>query len=256
MNCNEIIRVLEEQFPLSRAEEWDNPGLLAGRRDREVSTVLVALDAVDDVIAQAVECRADLLVTHHPLIFGSLKRINSDSFLGLRLLELIEHGISCYAMHTNYDVCAMADLNAESLGLCDARVLTYTAEEEGLGRVGTLPEPMDYDAFAAKVKEAFGLSDVRCYGESGAKVWTVAICGGSGKSLMDDVLASGADVFVTGDIDYHTGIDAWANGLRVIDAGHYGTEHCFMDDVTERLKKAFPDLNIIRADQKAPYHLV
>lgn len=256
MNCNEIIKALEKEFPLYSAEEWDNPGLLVGRRDREVSKIMVSLDATDEVIDQAIKQKADMLVTHHPMIFGSLKKVNTDDFIGERIIRMIENGISYYAMHTNYDVCAMADLNAETLGLKDVSVLTYTEEERGLGKVGQLSEPVSYYEFAKTVKEKFELSDVRCYGIGDAKVQTIAVCGGSGKSLLNDVLAAGADVFVTGDIDYHTGIDAWAKGLRVIDAGHYGTEHGFTEDVAAKLESWFPGLEIVKAVQDPPYQLI
>ncbi len=256
MNCNEIISVLEERFPPSCAEEWDNPGLLAGRRDREVCRAMVALDATDEVVEQAAELKADLLVTHHPLIYGSIKNVSTDTFTGRRLIRLIEDGISLYAMHTNYDVCAMADLNASMLGLQNCEVLCMTGDGIGLGKVGDLPEPMTYSDFAEKVKTVFDLSDVRCYGSGNPKIRRAAVCGGSGKSLLDDALASGADVFVTGDIDYHTGTDAFAKGIRIIDAGHYGTEHCFVDDVTAFLAQRFPELEILAARQSVPYKLI
>ena len=253
MNCSDIICEIEKIFPLASAEEWDNPGLLVGRRDKEVKKILVALDALDSVIDQAIEQKADLLITHHPLIFGSLKKINSDTFIGERILRLIENGIAAYAMHTNYDVCGMADLNAEMLGLGDVSILSYSGEEEGLGRVGSLKTPMKYYDFAEQVKKVFELSDVRCYGEGNPLIQTVAVCGGSGKSLLSDVYAAGADVYITGDIDYHTGIDAWANGLRIIDAGHFGTEHCFIPDCVKRFQDMFPELEVLKADQPEPY---
>lgn len=256
MNCSDIIRKIEEDFPLTSAEDWDNSGFLAGRRDRDVKKIMVALDANDEVIEKAVQAKADLLITHHPMIFGSIKSVTTDTFIGNRIITLIENGISYYAMHTNYDVCAMADLNADMLGLTETEVLAYTGEDEGLGRVGTLKEPMNYYDFAAFVKKVFELPDVRCYGDGNAEIRTAAICSGSGKSLIGDALASGADVFVTGDIDYHTGTDAWAKGLRIIDAGHYGTEHCFENDMQKRLMKMFPELEVVRAQQTAPYKLI
>ena len=256
MNCNDSISVLEERFPPACAEDWDNPGLLAGRRDREVSRVMVALDAVDEVVEQAAALKADLLVTHHPLIFSAIKSVSSDTFTGRRLIGLIENRISLYAMHTNYDVCGMADLNASMLGLQNCEVLSVTGEGIGLGKVGDLEEPVRYYDFAQKVKTVFGLADVRCYGSGNPEICRAAVCGGSGKSLLEDAIASGADVFVTGDIDYHTGTDAWAKGIRIIDAGHYGTEHCFVEDITAFLKEKFPELEILAAEQQAPYKLI
>ena len=256
MNCSEIIREIEKIFPPSSAEEWDNPGLLAGRRDREVTRMLVALDASDTVIDEAVRWGAQLLITHHPMIFSPLKKVNDDSFTGERVIRLIENGISCYAMHTNYDVCGMADLNARQLELTDVRILALTGEEEGIGRVGRLKNPMKLSDLARKVRSVFELDDVRVYAQADPVVSTAAVCGGSGKSLLPDALSSGADVFITGDIDYHTGLDAAAQGIILIDAGHFGTEHRFMDDCTERFTRMFPEVEIKKAAQPKPYKLI
>ncbi len=138
MKCNEIIEILNKEYPLSAAEEWDNVGLLVGKRDSEVSKVLVALDASDEVVDQAVKQKVQLIVTHHPMIFGSIKKINTDTFTGSRIIRLIENGISCFAMHTNFDIYGMADLNAVQLELCGPEVLSYTEEEKASARSGRL----------------------------------------------------------------------------------------------------------------------
>ncbi len=138
MKCYDIIEKLESLSPTAFAEEWDNVGLLAGRRDKEVKTVYIALDATDDVIREAVRLGADLLLTHHPLIFRKLGRVNTDDFIGRRVCELIRNDISYYAMHTNFDVMGMADAAADRLSLCDRQVLNVTHEGEGCGRVGKL----------------------------------------------------------------------------------------------------------------------
>ena len=103
MKCRELIEILEELAPVSLACDWDNPGLLAGRSDKEVRTVYLALDATDDVIDNAVECRADMIITHHPLIFKPLKKVNDEDFISRRILKMIQNDISYYAMHTNFD---------------------------------------------------------------------------------------------------------------------------------------------------------
>ena len=256
MTCADIISFLEEKYPPYTAEEWDNCGLLVGKRDREVKKIVVALDAVDEVIDFAAKEKSDMLITHHPMIFGAVKKINEDSVTGQRIIKLIENGISYYAMHTNFDICAMADINAKQLEIKECDVLTYTGDGIGLGKTGILKEPIRYLEFAEKVKKVFDLDDVRCYGEGNPLIERVAVCSGSGKSLLDDVFISGADVYVTGDIDYHTGIDAFAKGLRIIDAGHFGTEHIFADYVREMLKESFADIDVVKAEQKKPYTLV
>ena len=111
MLCREIIDVIEKAYPASYAMEWDNVGLLLGSPDRDVKKIYVALDAVDAVIEEAVKEHADMLVTHHPLIFSGMRQIRTDDFTGRRLIRLIKEDIACYAMHTNYDVLGMAELS-------------------------------------------------------------------------------------------------------------------------------------------------
>ena len=163
-------------------------------------------------------------------------------------------------MHTNYDVMEMAELSADYLKLKERQVLSVTAETEqrpqGFGRVGKLPEPMSLKECALYVKEALSLNDVRLYGEPEQMVETAAVCTGSGKSMIPDALKKGAQVYITGDIDHHTGIDATAQGLAVIDAGHYGTEYIFMEAVSRKLSAEFPELKVSCARIVSPYTLL
>ena len=162
-----------------------------------------------------------------------------------------------FAMHTNYDVIGMADLSADYLKLQDTKVLTVTDESgeqpEGFGRVGKLPRAMTLGEFGKYVKECNHLPDVRVYGDLDRKIETVAICTGSGKSMIRDVMAAGADVYVTGDIDYHTAIDTMADGLAIVDAGHYGTEYIFAEAMEKELNEAFSALKTTCASVKNPY---
>lgn len=128
MVCKEVTDIIEQRYPREYALEWDNVGLLAGRDDKEVRSIYLALDATDEVIRGAKEQRADMLVTHHPLIFGGMKRIVNQDFIGRRILELIRHDISYYAMHTNYDVLGMADLAGRMMNLRRSEILEVTGE--------------------------------------------------------------------------------------------------------------------------------
>lgn len=138
MKCRVIMQLLQQQFPESLACSWDNVGLLAGSTEKEVHTVYIALDATDEAVRAAAEAQADLLLTHHPLIFKGLRQVSSEDFIGRRILELIRHDMAYYAMHTNFDVAAMADLAAEYLGLSETAVL----QETGMmpQRAGTMPQ--------------------------------------------------------------------------------------------------------------------
>ena len=264
MTIGETVDFLNGKFPERAAEDFDNPGLIFGDRDWEVSSVLVALDATDEVVSHAVSIGADLIVTHHPMIFSSIKKVNSETFLGRKLLKLGEHKIACYATHTNYDIYRMGELCDGILGLKDSGVLDVTEEvrrdtdsEEprllGLGTIGNLPEAMPLSGLAELVKEKFSIDAVRFFGEPDREVRKVALLPGSGKSCIDAALKKDADVMITGDIDHHTGIDTLQEGMALIDAGHYGIEHVFIKDVSELLRKEFPELSITEEAIKPPF---
>lgn len=257
MKVKELTDWLNGVYPSDMAEHWDNVGLLVGDDDAEVTHVFLALDLTETTLEEAVRAGADMIITHHPMIFEGQKKINNHSFTGRRILKLIRNGIQYYAMHTNYDVLGMAELSADYLKLTDREVLSVTEETEdgceGFGRVGMLPEQMTLRECGDFVKKALALHDVRVYGDPDRLVQKAAVCTGSGKSMIPDALAKGAQVYVTGDIDHHTGIDAVAAGLPVIDAGHYGTEYIFMEAMKKKLSQKFPKLQISCAEIKSPY---
>jgi dinuclear metal center YbgI/SA1388 family protein len=260
MKCYEIIEMLETLSPVNFAEDWDNIGLLAGRREKDVEKVYIALDATDEVVEEAVKLGADMLITHHPLIFKKLGRINTDDFVGRRVYSLIRNDISYYAMHTNFDVMGMADAAADELGLKDREVLDVTYEDdiskEGCGRVGSLEKCMSIEALAGLVKQRFDVPNVRVFGDLGDIVKVAAIIPGSGSSFIDNAIKAGADVIITGDISHHVGIDAVARGLGVIDAGHYGIEKLFIPYMEEFIKREMPSLKIYKAAIKEPFVVI
>ena len=167
MKGKELYRLLQEHFPNEAALSWDNVGLLCGRMDKDIRKIYVALDATTEVIDDAVGVGADLLLTHHPVIFSAIKRIEENDYLGERLLRMIENHMSCYAMHTNYDVRRMADLVVSKMGLKNLQVLepTDTDGSEGIGYTGDLEASMTLKECAVKLKEWFRIPDVRVYGD-------------------------------------------------------------------------------------------
>ncbi|HIR94330.1 MAG TPA: Nif3-like dinuclear metal center hexameric protein [Candidatus Egerieimonas intestinavium] len=258
-NAEEIIRALEQRWPKSQACEWDNVGLLAGRRDRQVDTVFVALDVTEETLQGAVDAGAQMMVTHHPLLFSPVKQINDGDFMGRRLLGLIEHQVTYYAMHTNFDVTGMGELNRQALGIEES--LPLEAEDPqnphiGIGRVGDLREPVTLEEFARRVKEGMKVPSLRVYGDPGMMISRAAVCGGSGKSVIGQALEAGAQALVTGDVDYHTAIDTLARGMAVIDPGHYGSEYVFISYMAEQLRQMFPDLKVEEAAISHPYRVV
>lgn len=264
MTGTELIQKLEERYPASYAAHWDNPGLQVGRREKEIKKVFVALDATDEVIEAAIDQKADMLITHHPLLMSGMKKINTDDFMGRKIIRLIQNDISCFAMHTNYDVLMMAGLSCKYLNLQNPAVLevTYrgyegsTVREEGFGRVGELPKEMTLREAGELVKQAFGLDSVKIFGELDQRVSRAAISPGSGKSMITPAVSSGAQVLVTGDIGHHEGLDAVSQGLSIIDAGHYGLEHIFIKQTADYLKQIFPGLKVEQELLKNPFYVL
>lgn len=246
----EIIEKIEEFYPKSLAESWDNPGLLAGRRDKEVKTVVIALDLSRRVVDLAVKERANLILTHHPLIFGSIKAVSDDTFLGRKLLTLIENKIGCYAMHTNFDIAlhGMAYIAAEKLGLEDFVPLEVTGEQDGkavgIGFVGDLTQPLTARELALLCKQCFSLTSAFYY-DGGRPIQRVAVCPGSGRHMMDAVMEAKADAFVTGDTGHHDGMDYYDEGITLVDAGHFGVEHIYVEHMKHFMEKHFPDLKLV-----------
>lgn len=260
MRCSEIITRLELLSPPSFAEEWDNVGLLVGRLDQEIASVYVALDATDKVIEEAVANGADMIITHHPLIFSGLKSITEEDFVGRRIRKMIGENICYYAMHTNFDVLGMADAAAEELELSNPQVLHATFEDdiskEGFGRYGKLQRTMTLGECAEFVKRKFSISNVAVYGDLRTAVEIAAICPGSGKDFMEDAIKVGADVYITGDISHHAGIDATSQGLMIIDAGHYGIEKIFIPYMKDFLKKQISGVKVFTEEAKNPFTVI
>lgn len=253
VKCQELIEKIEERYPRIYACDRDNVGLLAGDREQKVETVYIALDATDRVIEEALKVKADLLLSHHPMIFGSIKSVTTDDYVGERLIRLIRGNMSYYAMHTNYDVMGMAELAASYLGLQDTFVLEEVFDGEGIGRVGCLPASMTLEECARLVKERFHLPNVKVFGDLNKIVRIAALSPGAGKSMAKPALLSGADVLITGDIDHHTGIDMNDCGMAIIDAGHYGIEHIFIEDMKGFLENHFPGLTVYTEEICQPF---
>ncbi len=260
MKLENIIEVLEQIAPQADAQDWDNPGLLVGDREGEISRIYLALDADERAIAEAALCDAQLLLTHHPLIFSPLKRITTDDLIGSRVVRLLQSRISHVAMHTNYDAARMGGLAADRLHIPIEAPLGDLFEREektfGIGTIGNLPERILLRQLAEQVKESFSLGSVRVFGDLDREIGRVAICPGAGKSMIKDALQQHAEVYITGDIDHHSGIDAVSEGLCIIDAGHYGIEHIFVEDMQECLHRLLPQIEVVAQTRLDPFVVV
>ena len=247
----DILTYIESIAPAYMAESWDNVGLLCGRREKEVKRVLVALDPFASVIAEAIQEKCDLIVTHHPLIFrDKLMAVNESTQTGENLLTLMENGIAAINAHTNLDLApgGINDVLAATLGLADITVVNPEGTDEagrpyGLLRCGTVREQPLQD-FLAHVKEALGCQGLR-YVNGGKPVRKVAVGGGSCADCMTDALGTGCDTFVTSDIKYNQFRTAYELGLNLIDAGHFHTENPTMPILARKLQSAFPQVEVL-----------
>lgn len=249
----EIYEALFDFAPASMKMDWDNVGLLCGRMDAQVQKIVVALDCTADVIEEAKQLGAQLIVTHHPLIFGELKAVNDQSVLGRNLLTLIENGIAAINLHTNLDVApgGVNDVLADALGLTEVQVLEPMGQDAqgrdyGLIRIGLTAET-DLPAFAESVKTALHCPGLR-YADGGKPVRKVAVGGGACGSEIDAVLAAGCDTFVTADLKYHQLEEAKYMGLNLIDAGHFETENPVCAVLYDLLRHSFPELEIVQSE--------
>lgn len=246
MKIFEVCTVLEKYAPLSLAEDYDNVGLLLGDKNSEVTGILTTLDVDMEVAIEAVSCGANLIVSHHPIMFSPIKKITDATPEGRLLLFLIQNNIAVYASHTNLDAAegGLNDLIAGFLKLSDIVPLREYSEGGGIGRVGTLPHPMPLRSLVAAVCEIFSLNFVRHTGDVHRPVSRVAICSGGGGSLTEDAINANADVYITGDLKYNGVRDAAQEGLDIIEVGHFASE-CFAkrllaEIITDALGTAVP----------------
>jgi len=291
MKCRDLLKIIEHFYPVNTAYNFDNVGLLCGRYEKEVKKVYIALDPTDSVIADAASWQADLLITHHPMILSPFKSVTDGDYIGRRLIQLIQHDISYYAMHTNYDVMRLGELTGEILGLTNLRVLSegLSLEESdlvreqvksnppreglspltneniwenkdleplGIGVIGNLPDVISLRDCCELVKEKFNLQEVKVFGDLARLVKRVGIAPGSGKSTIPAGISKKIDVLVTGDIGHHEGLSGIDHQLAIIDAGHYNTEVPFIEDMKDFLIKQNLNLEIKTEEVCTPYQMI
>lgn len=248
----DVYAFLDGKAPFDSQLSFDNAGFLVGRGEQRVNRVLVALDITEEVAEEAAAVHAQLIVSHHPVIWEGPKSVTDETVLGRKLLALITNGVAAICAHTNLDAArgGVNDALAAALGLTGTALLkTYGVYQDGTAfgveRTGILPDgPVSLVEFAAAVKEKLGSNGVR-YVDAGRPVHKVAVGGGSCSGSMKDVLAAGCDTFVTADVKYDGFLDAKAMGLNLIDAGHYPTENVVCPVLVSWLKEGFPEAEIM-----------
>ena len=242
MKIRAIVSVIEEFAPLALQESYDNSGLIVGRLDDEVKGVLLAVDVTEEVLDEAEREGCDLVITHHPIIFSPLKRFNSATYVERCVERAIRKGIALYAAHTNLDSTprGMSWQLGSMIGLDAMSVLEPRRDnaEAGFGVVGTLSRAEGVVAFMNRVKAIFEVGAVR-YSDIPSEdmmVRRVAICTGSGRSLIDAAMAAEADVYITADLRYNDFM-CGENRMVLMDIGHFESEFCAIRIIYDVLSK-------------------
>jgi dinuclear metal center YbgI/SA1388 family protein len=259
---SDIIKVLDSVAPQALAEAWDNVGLQVGDPERTVKNIWIALDPTYQVVNAACRQKVDLLVTHHPLLFKPLQSLNFRTPVGSIIDLAVRHHLTIFAAHTNLDSAlgGINDILAGRIGLYDLKPLVRAHgcqriendvdplvapdQDVGIGRVGLLESAVDLQTLANEIKNKLKLRYLKLSGDPALPVKKVAICSGSGGSLLADFFASGAQVFISGDLRYHDARDVEASNLGLIDIGHFASEHLIIGVLAEKLAGIFADLKM------------
>lgn len=252
----DVSRVAHDLWPLSGAEPWDAPGLIAGALERPVASIHLAVDAVADTVDEAISAGTDLLLVHHPLLLRGITSVAEDQYKGALLSRLIRADCALLAAHTNADIVidGVSDVFASMLGLTDVRPIVDGATAEvGLGRVGRLPEPVTLGHLAHLLGRLLPAtaSGVRVAGDYRAVVETVSLCGGAGDSLLREPRVVGSDVYITSDLRHHPASEAReqaalspTGGPALIDVSHWASEWLWLEGAATQLRAALPGVRV------------
>ena len=249
MSCvKDIFDCLNKIAPVGLKMDFDNVGILVGDKSQTVKKCLIALDITDDVIEETVSKGADLIVSHHPLIFTPLKSVLNDDLTGRKVIKLIKNNISAICMHTNLDIAEdgvndalMKALGADGKGFLEPCGEDADGNKVGCGRIGELPAETELSDFLIQCKKALNCAALRYY-DAGKPVHKLAVMGGSGGGCVALAKELGCDTYVTADIKYNSFLDAKELGLNLIDADHFCTENVVVPVLHDKLSAEFPDV--------------
>jgi dinuclear metal center YbgI/SA1388 family protein len=240
----DVVNALDRRYPRDWAESWDRVGLVLGDLEHPVARVLCVVDCVPETVDQALDSGADLIVAHHPLLLKPVSTIAPDTYKGRIIHRLIRGDVALYAAHTNADVAdpGVSDALARRLDLGDLRPLVPTEAGRGIGRIGTLSEPMDLAEFTGFAAERLPATTagIRAAGDPARMIRTVAVCGGAGDSFLADATRAGVDAYLCADLRHHPASEHLAeNGPALLDVAHWATERPWLDEVGEWLRGEF-----------------
>lgn len=243
MTVSDIITALEDFAPRAYQESYDNAGLCVGNAQAEARGALLCLDVTEEVIREAINKNVNLIISHHPVIFSGLKQITGSTATERMVQLAVKHDIALYAAHTNLDSVrgGVSEKMCDKLGLKNRRILQPISNEQpnvGLGMVGELDKPMKVNDFLHFVKKAFGNTFIKYSTPCKPDICKIAVCSGSGSSLINNAILSGADAYITGDLKYHELQNA-SGRIVAVDVGHYESEIAAVDIFYEVITRKF-----------------
>lgn len=257
---HEVVSVAHSIWPLSGAADWDSPGLTVGENSSNVSRILLAVDAVDVTVTEAIDMQADLLLTHHPLLFRGISTVSEETYKGRLLSRLIRAKIALLGCHTNADVVenGVSDVIAQALGLLDTSPISSGVRAEiGIGRVGSLETPETLGSLARRLAKILPATatGIRVSGDFDQLVSRVALCGGAGDSLLSEPVVRSADVYITSDLRHHPAQESREQSLAVtgpalIDVSHWASEWLWLETAAEQLRVALPGVEVVVSDAR------
>lgn len=238
MKIKDIIKFLEERFPLSLQEDWDNSGLQIGNIENDLTNIMISLDLDEQTIQKAKEKSCNLIINHHPFLFSSIKSIDLNEENGKIIKDLIKNDITVFAMHTNLDI-GKGGVNDNLAKLLELRDISNldTNNENPMARFGYTDEITAYD-FSKFVKEKLNCKGLILYGDKDKKIEKVALCGGAGSDFINDAIQKGCDLIVTSDVKYHEAIDN-CKKINIVDPGHFASENHIIYMIKDLLEKNF-----------------
>ena len=242
---SEIYQCLACALPSSLSCEWDNDGLMVcASPKKEVKKILFALDITPAVVEYAVKIGADLIISHHPLIFSGIKHMDSHDGTSRKVISLLQNNIAAMSFHTRLDAAdgGVNDILASLFSLSD--IEKFGVDGDTAARIGTLPKPMAFEDFCKLVKDTLGAPCV-CGVKGNEIVSRLAVLGGSGKDYIREAQKMGADTYLTGEVNYNYLLEAAENGLSIVTAGHYHTEAPFTAFFEKILSENFENLEFI-----------
>lgn len=250
MKYSQVEEYLNALYPIKNAEPWDNVGLIFGRRQRPIKSVMTCLTICPAVVEEAVALGVDLLVSHHPFPFKKVNKICDDTFEGKMILDLAKADVNVYSPHTAFDSSTggINEMILNRLGIEDTKPLIERYEGMGSGRCGKLKQPVNLSQLISTIKTHLKSTHLKVVGDVNQKIGRIAVACGSGGDFFAPARAKGADVFITGEASFHTCVAAKAYGMSMILTGHYESERFAQVALADTLSKKFPDLKV-RASQ-------